>query len=341
MKSAYAVVPLLCCCAVVHAADEEQPPVAVETYQGPKGIDLQPPAYPMGERKSGAEGWVIVNFMIDRQGKPYELSVSDSTGNRVLEEAALEQVAKWRFEPATLNGKPVDAGDHVKMEFRLTNMKRGTGIHFANLYEQAMKAIEAGDRKTADGKLGLLKPYNLSEDAWRGVAQYRYCRKWCTGAQQLAALRRAVADETTPRFLPEDVFVSMLEAELALELGLQDYARALRTWRTLQANGLAETTRAKWQGAVDEIETLRSNDAAYAVNGDFGEQSSWFYELLKRTFHVEVTSGSIAEIKLRCDQQYVFFRFDPTLQYTIPGNDKVCSLEMVGQPGTKFRLIQM
>ena len=64
-----------------------------------------------------------------RQGNkrnPYELSVSHSTGNRWLEQAALEQVAKWPFAPATLNGKPVDAGDHVKMEFRLANIKRGT-----------------------------------------------------------------------------------------------------------------------------------------------------------------------------------------------------------------------
>jgi TonB family protein len=323
----------------VHAA--EATPPAVDIYEGPKGIDVPPPTYPIGERQSRAEGWVIVNFMIDQQGKPYELSVADSTGNRVLNSAALEQVAKWRFEPATLNGKPVDAGDHVKMEFLLTNIKRGTSFHFGNLYKQAVKAIEAGDRETADGKLALLKPYNLSEDAWLGVAQYMYCSKWCMGSQQLAALRRAVADEKTPRYLPQPVFVSMLEAEVALELGLQDYAQALRTWETLKTNGLAEATRAKWQGAIDPIETLRTNDAAYAVMGEFGDQSSWFYELLKRKFHIEVVSGSISEIKLRCDQQYVFFRFDPTLQYTIPGNDKTCSLEMVGQPGTKFRPTQL
>jgi TonB family protein len=339
MKRIYASVAALFVATAAAAAAETQPAVAVDLYQGPKGIDVPPPTYPIGERQSRAEGWVTVNFMIDQQGKPYEVSVADSTGNRVLENAALETVAKWRFEPATLNGKPVDAGDHVKMEFVLTNIKRGTSYHFANLYKQAVKAIEAGDRKTADGKLALLKPYNLSEDAWFGVAQYLYCSKWCTGEQQLTALRRAVADEDTPRFLPQPVFVQMLEAKVALELGLQDYVQALRTWDTLSANGLSDATRAKWQGAIDEIPELRSNDQSYAVMGDFGDRSSWFYELLKRKFQVEVVSGSISEIKLRCAQQYVFFRFDPTLHYTISG-DQRCSMELVGQPGTQFRLTQ-
>src|SRR5262247_2530143 len=83
------------------------PAAGVDVYQGPKAIDQTLSTYPISERQSRAEGWVLVNFMIDPQGKPYELSVADSTGNRVLEESAVEQVAKWQFEPATLNGKPV------------------------------------------------------------------------------------------------------------------------------------------------------------------------------------------------------------------------------------------
>jgi TonB family protein len=31
----------------------------------------------------------------------------------------------------------------------------------------------------------------------------------------------------------------------------------------------------------------------------------------------------------------------PQLQYTISGNDSGCSMELIGDPGTKFRLIQL
>ena len=98
----------------------------------------------------------------------------------------------------------------------------------------------------------------------------------------------------------------------------------------------------KWRKSIDDIRELRTNDKPYAVTGQIGTSSSWFYELLKRKFQVEVTSGSVAEVKLRCDRQFVLFRFDPALQYTISGNDRTwCSIELVGQPGTQFRLVQL
>jgi TonB family protein len=340
MKFAHAVVSVLCFAAAVHAAEELPPAVAVELYKGPRGIDLQPPHYPESERKSGHEGWVIVAMMIDPEGKPYELSVADSTGNPVFEKAAVEQMARSRFEPATMNGKPIDAATHVKLNFLLSG-ESGMRPAFATLYKNVLKAVDEGERETADSRLARLEARNLHEDAYRGIAQYMYCRKWCSEWQQLGALRRAIAGEQTPRYLSKEVFAAMLQAMLSLEIRLQDYARALHTWETLSALGLDAATRMKWQNSIDEIETLRTSDKAYAVAGDFGDQSSWFFELLKRRFQVEVASGSIAEIKLRCNRQYVFFHFDPTLQYTLAGNDTSCSMEMVGQPGTKFRLIQL
>jgi hypothetical protein len=102
----------------------------------------------------------------------------------------------------------------------------------------------------------------------------------------------------------------------------------------------AQEGRTKWQKSIDEIQSLRDNDKAYTVPGEFADRSSWHYELLKRRFRIDVDSGTVAEVKLRCDQQYVSFRFDPTLQYTISGNNKSCSMELVGQPGTKFWLTQ-
>jgi TonB family protein len=340
MKLIYASVAALLVAAAVPAAEQTQPAVAVDLYQGPRGIDLRAPPYPESERKNGADGWVIVEMMIDPEGKPYELSVADSTGNPVFEKAALEKMAKSRFQPATMNGTPIHAGTHVKVQFQLSG-EAGMRAAFAKLYKDALKAIEQGERESADSRLARLEARNLYEYAYRGIAQYMYCRKWCDESQQLAALRRAIAGETTARYLSKEVFASMLQAMLSLEIRVQDYARALQTWETLNENGLDDATRAKWQKSIEQIETLRTSDKAYAVAGDFGEQSSWFFDLLKRKFQVEVASGSIAEIKLRCDRQYVFFHFDPTLQYSVTGNDQGCSLEMVGQPGTKFRLIQL
>lgn len=342
MKLVYATLLALCLPAsALHAAEEAQPAVAVpvDLYKGPKSIEMQPPRYPESERQSGGEGWVIVNMMIDPEGKPYEATVVESTGNPVFEKAALAAVDKWRFEPASVNGTPIHAGGNYKLQFQLTG-ENGASESFARAYKQLVKAVDEGDRERADSRLALLKPHNLYEDAYAGLASYTYYHKWGNAEQQLSAIRRAIAGEKDARYLPKGAFTAAQQAALALEIQSQDYARALRTWRALRDNLDAER-RAQLQKSIDQIQALRSNDQAFAVNGEIVMGSSWYYELLKRRFQIDVTSGAVAEIKLRCDQQYVFFRYDPQLQYTISGNNSGCWMELVGDPGTKFRLIQL
>src|SRR5579862_9010922 len=64
--------------------------VDLDAFQGvhirsaPSGL-----AYPEGERSRRREGWVRLNMMIDPKGKPYEITVLDSSGNPVLENAAV------------------------------------------------------------------------------------------------------------------------------------------------------------------------------------------------------------------------------------------------------------
>ncbi|HKS54100.1 MAG TPA: energy transducer TonB [Steroidobacteraceae bacterium] len=337
-------IALLALCALmnaVHAAEESQPAVAspIELYKGPKGIALEAPPYPFSERQQGGEGWVIVNMMIDPNGKPYEATVVESTGNPVFEKAALAAVEKWRFEPATVNGTPIDAGGNYKLQFQLSG-ETGAKEPFVRAYKQLLAAVEAGDRERADSRLALLKPHNLYEDAYAGLAYYGYYRKWGTAAQQLSAIRRAIAGEKHARYLPKGAFTQAQQTAMALEIETGDYARALRTWAALRDN-IDPEQRTRMQKSVDQIEALRTGDKAFYLDAEITMGSSWYYELLKQRFQINVTSGKVAEIKLRCDQQYVFFRYDPALQYTIKGNSRGCWMEVVGDPGTKFQLVQL
>jgi len=57
-------------------------------------------------------------------------------------------------------------------------------------------------------------------------------------------------------------------------------------------------------------------------------------------FSIVVASGAVKEIKLRCQKQYLFFRYQPGLEYSIGSKSDHCGIEVVGDPGTTFRLIQ-
>ncbi len=55
---------------------------------------------------------------------------------------------------------------------------------------------------------------------------------------------------------------------------------------------------------------------------------------------MSITEGRIAELKLRCRKSYVFFRYDPELEYSIPKDHMPCGLEVLGDPGTQFSIVQ-
>lgn len=223
---------------------------SIEVFNGPRQKLLEPPPYPQGERAMGRDGWVNLNFMIDPHGKPYEIMVIDSTGNKGLEKAAIKAAEDWEFEPATLAGAPIDSSYTVKVQFVLSG-EAGANNDFVSAYKAFQRAAKASDKEKADAP-----------------------------------------------------------------------------------------TLARWETPIAKIKALRDDKSPYAVAGDFGDSTSWYLHLFRRTFQIAVESGRVAEIKLRCDTSFVFFKHDPEIQYTVADKYGRCSMELIGDPGTKFNLVQ-
>jgi len=57
-------------------------------------------------------------MIVGADGKPRNLKVQRSAGMG-LDEKAIAAVNKWRFQPATLDGRPVAVRISVEMSFRL------------------------------------------------------------------------------------------------------------------------------------------------------------------------------------------------------------------------------
>ena len=47
----------------------------IATFIPPERQSVFAPKYPLKAKQNGEEGWVIVNFMVDTHGNPYEISV--------------------------------------------------------------------------------------------------------------------------------------------------------------------------------------------------------------------------------------------------------------------------
>ena len=75
------------------------------------------PNYPPIARTVHLEGTVILQATISKGGTIENLRVV--TGPAMLQQAAIDAVAQWRYRPYLLNGQPVEVETTVNVEFKL------------------------------------------------------------------------------------------------------------------------------------------------------------------------------------------------------------------------------
>lgn len=332
-----------------HAQEAPQPagnsapelPVATEMLTSPrirKPLDLQ---YSWAAVSGLREGWVDVGMMVDATGKPYEVTVVASSGDKEFEASAVKAIEAAEFTPGMANGKPIESATEFKVVFAITGdaSPKAASTKFASEYFALTRAAKAKDRRAADAAMGRMVVQNLYEDAHYGLAQYLYASIWGDAAQQLAGLRRAVAHETQAQYLPKAAFQAALMQSLILDISSHDYDDALNMWASLQKSVADPGALEKLRPTIHAVNALRTSDAAYGVHGSM-TGGTWNFGLFKQNFRLTVASGHIAEIKLRCARGFVQFAFDPALQYKVESRYGSCKMELDGIPGTQFTLTQ-
>jgi len=76
--------------------------------------------YPNRAIDKGLDGWVIVEIDIDENGMPYNAEIVRSEASPLLHQPAMKALKKYRFIPATLNGKAVGIeGKRYKITYEL------------------------------------------------------------------------------------------------------------------------------------------------------------------------------------------------------------------------------
>jgi protein TonB len=78
------------------------------------------PDYPPACRRRHEEGVVLVSVQVEADGRPSSISLKQSSGHRLLDEAALDAVRRWTFEPALADGVPVSSVALVPVRFSTT-----------------------------------------------------------------------------------------------------------------------------------------------------------------------------------------------------------------------------
>jgi len=66
-----------------------------------------PPPYPGMARRLGDQGEVRLDVHVGADGRVTEVRLKQSSGSTLLDRTAIDTVKKWRFKPATVDGRPV------------------------------------------------------------------------------------------------------------------------------------------------------------------------------------------------------------------------------------------
>jgi TonB family protein len=84
----------------------------------PKPLYTPDPKYDKSARKAKYQGICVLSLIVGPDGTPRDVRVTRALGEG-LDVKAVEAVSKWRFEPATKDGKPVASFINVEVTFRL------------------------------------------------------------------------------------------------------------------------------------------------------------------------------------------------------------------------------
>ena len=85
----------------------------------PKAIVRIPPDYPAIARQVDMQGVVTIDAFLDEQGNVVEMKVV--SGPPLLYQAALNALAKWKYEPTYLTDQPVAVELIVTITFTLSD----------------------------------------------------------------------------------------------------------------------------------------------------------------------------------------------------------------------------
>jgi len=78
-----------------------------------------PPDFPLEARKHGLEGWVDVQFLVNPDGSVGEVTVVGAQPVGVFEQAALDAVRRWRYQPLMRAGQGIGQRARVRLRFAM------------------------------------------------------------------------------------------------------------------------------------------------------------------------------------------------------------------------------
>lgn len=313
-----------------------------------KPIERSAPRYPAHELRRNQQGWVVLNYVVTDDGRVVEPVVEESSGSRAFEDAAMYTVKSWRYEPATLNGEPVQqCKTRVRIAFAIEGAEDKVSRPFYTRYRRIEQTLNGGDVETASTELATAfesEGLTLAEMSWLWAMRARIAGMIGDKDAQLAALRRATAG--SQKWVSEDLLTGLLTTKTALELETGDFSAAMQSYEELKSIGSADTS--QLEPFIARIDSLLASDEPFFANATIGGNpncetcaSHWQYRPLRRAIEIADVDGELGNLELRCEWRRFVDQARAGVTWNIPESWGDCSLVVHGEAGSTFKLFEI
>jgi TonB family protein len=308
-------------------------------------IERVHPNFPIKAARRMQEGWVRFTYVITEEGKVIDPVVTDSSGERSFEKEALRAIKKWKFKPATQDGKPIQQCEQsVQFDFKLDELENGVRPRFASLYKKANQAMVDNDLASANELLTTMKNkkiWNLYENAWFWMLKSRLSGLEGNADEELSNLYRANSGTSSKRFLGERNYTYNLERIFILELQSQKFIAAYDTFIKLQEQDNASENIARLQKYFDRLDSLLNSDEPLIQDAQINDRGIKKHKLYKNSFAVADIEGELDMLDIRCDHKRTKFTVATDTFWSIPETWGKCSVLFEGDEDTTFRIIEV
>lgn len=314
-----------------------------------KQIERTSPRYPQFERRQRKQAWVRITYCIDESGATRNVSVLDSVGNAKFDNAAIETVNQWKFEPALIDGQPSwQCRNQTGISFELKGANTGASKGFVKYYRRIGRLIDENRLEDANKLFWqVYESHNLSLYELSKLWEQRVRYESISGNMYMLnkAIHRATA--LKGKWIEKKSYIHLLELRVQVELEIGQYYSAMRAFRELvkvSGKGSAEVLALK--PTIKKIRDAIKGDQILTINAEVKTKdecnvcnNSWAFTPVRNDFSFASIAGTLDSIEMRCNHRLFESAVSGRVDWHIPDDWGTCHVQVYGKPGTTFDVL--
>lgn len=307
------------------------------------------PKYPIEAARNGQEGWVLLNYAVNQQGKVEEVVVVDSSGNQYFEKNARKAVKKWRYEPAKKNGETVYACQNlVRLDYTLESSNKAVTEEFSTLYSELFDAIEKGDNDGARDKVAQINQrdaWNFTEISYANQASLAFAQYDQDLLMQEYYARQSLQEfDYLDKINYEQLFIVLVALETYVQNGA--FHDAQKLYQTYFREDKELPTDKESQAVIAKVEKIMTlvdkkiEEAVLLRTAQINPLGIAHHTLSRNKFSITQIEGGIDNVEVRCDSKFAEMELAPDEVVEIPVSWGKCGITIHGDDKTTLKIYE-